>query len=167
MHGRGRGWLQVCTNGVTGWVSEAHVSPDDSPWLSIAEAEVGVEEQPGSNHEDRILEYHGTCTLKAKTDEVPWCSAFANWALLQAGIIGTRLANVRSFLNWGQELSEPVRGCIVVLSRGRSPASGHVGFFVSREGGRVLLLGGNQRNRVSKAWYPGSAVLGYRWPLGV
>jgi len=40
-----------------------------------------VDEIPGSDHNQRILEYHATTTLPsgdAGRDETPWCSSFVN-----------------------------------------------------------------------------------------
>jgi uncharacterized protein (TIGR02594 family) len=85
--------------------------------------------------------------------------------MYHSGVMGTRLANARSWLNWGRRIVDLVEGCVVVLRRGSSPTSGHVGFFVGLEPrGRLLVLGGNQSDRVSTARYPIAAVLGYRMP---
>ena len=92
----------------------------------------------------------------------------------QAGIRGTRLANARSWLDWGDDqtrytpLDNPAFGCVTVLWRG-SPNSwqGHVGFCVGREGNRLLLFGGNQTgSAVTIQPYGVNRVLGYRWPPG-
>ncbi|CAN5284894.1 hypothetical protein BH24ACT7_BH24ACT7_15630 [soil metagenome] len=52
-------------------------------WLAIARREMDteVDEIPGSDHNQRILEYHATTTLPsgdAGRDETPWCSSFVN-----------------------------------------------------------------------------------------
>lgn len=133
-------------------------------WYEIALGEIGQKEQPGSLHNQRIIEYHATTTLKATDDETPWCASFVNWCLYHAGSIGTRKANARSFLEWGSPLQEPKRGCIVVFSRGASQTAGHVAFYDSDHGDLVRVLGGNQGDKVSYASYPKSSVLGYRWP---
>ena len=39
----------------------------------IAKQEVGVKETPGAGDTKRVLEYHATTTLKATSDDVPWC----------------------------------------------------------------------------------------------
>lgn len=54
-----------------------------------------VEEIPGRNHNDMIIEFHATTELAANTDEVPWCSSFVNWAITIANI---KRNPVRSFL---------------------------------------------------------------------
>lgn len=53
--------------------NQTKVRETDPPWLKVALAEQGVHEIPGREAEDRIVEYHQTCSLKATSDEVPWC----------------------------------------------------------------------------------------------
>jgi uncharacterized protein (TIGR02594 family) len=135
-------------------------------WMQTAEKELarGVRELPGVQHNSRILEYHDATSFRATSDEVPWCSSFVNWCFQQNGYEGTRSAAARSWLLWGQEI-EPEYGAVVVLARGGNPALGHVGFFTDRRpDGKILLLGGNQRDSVSIAAYPHERVLSYRWP---
>lgn len=163
------GWMVAHTfHGEAGWVASRYVVEDPAPWLSVArqEMETGVHEIPGTKHAARILEYHGTTTLKATADEVAWCSAFVNWCMLAAGIVGTRLATARSWLKWGHVIPHPVPGCITVLTRGTDLASGHVGFYVRTSGTRIYLLGGNQSNAITEAPFAQTRVLGYRWPVG-
>lgn len=93
----------------------------------------------------------------------PWCAAFVNAALGAAGIKGTGSLAARSFLNFGIPVTEPKVGDIVVLSRGNNPAQGHVGFFQGYDSnGNILVLGGNQGNRVSVASYSPKRLLGFR-----
>jgi uncharacterized protein (TIGR02594 family) len=110
-----------------------------------------------------FLRYAG---ISAASDQTPWCSAFVNYCMEQAGIRGTRRANARSWLDWGEmSMGLPEFGCVVVLWR-ESPSSikGHVGFYTGFRGDKLLLLGGNQGHAVSVAEYPKSRLLGYRWP---
>jgi len=94
-----------------------------------------------------------------------WCAAFANSVLSQAGIEGTDSLLARSFLDFGTPVDEPRRGDIVVLSRGNSSWQGHVGFYQGKdENGNILILGGNQGNKVSVRPFSPSKVLGYRRP---
>ena len=135
--------------------------------MDVAFGEYGVSELHGSEHTERILEYHSTTGLDAHDDETSWCASFVGWTMLKAGLASTGKANARSYLDWGA-LSAPQRGAVCVLWRG-SPDSwmGHVGFVTELDwdGMRVQLLGGNQRDSVSTQWYPMARVLGYRWPL--
>ena len=133
------------------------------PWLKIATDELNHAEIPGPENNPRILEYHSSTTLKATSDEVPWCSAFVTWCLEKAGMASTKSAWARSYLNYGQPLTEPRYGCIVVFARGAT--SGHVGFYISENADEVLVFGGNQSDKVCMAYYSKRLVLGYRWPV--
>jgi uncharacterized protein (TIGR02594 family) len=128
----------------------------------IAEDEVGVHEVPGPGNNKRILEYHMSTVLRASEDSVPWCSAFVNWCVTRAGLLGTNSARARSWLSWGLPVSEPYEGCIVVMSRGTNPAQGHVGFWVAQNNRYVWVLGGNQKDAVNVSKYPIQRILGYR-----
>ena len=134
-------------------------------WMSVAFAEVGVTAYPPGQSNPRVTEYHGHTNLRGYDDKASWCSSFVNWSLAQAGIVGTRSALARSWLEWGDALTEPIPGCIAVLSR-EDPAGwkGHVGFFLRADDAQVHLLGGNQLAQVREHFYPSATVLGYRWP---
>jgi uncharacterized protein (TIGR02594 family) len=132
--------------------------------FDIAMKELGTAEIFGDTHNSRIVEYHAATSLRATSDEVPWCASFVNWCLKKATINGTNSARARSFLTWGVAVSleEAERGDIVVLSRGTNVQFGHVGFFAGQEGKSVLVLGGNQSNKVSISPYPLHRILSIR-----
>jgi uncharacterized protein (TIGR02594 family) len=144
-------------------------------WMDIAVAELGVHEdsQPGK-HNARIVEYHQTTTLKATTDETPWCSSFVNWVMVQSGRAGTNNALARSWLDWGTAVDPPQLGDVIVIKKktpGTTQATGsptgyHVGFFVSQTVASVRILGGNQGDQVkySNFMLTGYDVKGYRRP---
>lgn len=145
-------------------------------WLQIAETEIGVHEVKGGEN-PRILEYHATTALHSREDEVPWCAAFVNWCLTQAGIKGTDSAAAISFAAWGDRITAPREGCIVVVrqrQKGLDQATGsssgnHVAFFQKIESGRIYLLGGNQSDSVKVSSFGLSSydVVAYRWPKGI
>jgi len=133
-----------------------------NPWFEIANGELNTKEVSGNSDNPKIVEYHSVTTLKATDDETPWCSSFVSWCLEKSGYKSTKNAWARSYLNYGEKLTDPVEGCIVVFSRGSS--SGHVAFFVEDKGSSIKVLGGNQGNQVCFAEYPKSRLLGYRLP---
>lgn len=136
-----------------------------TPWLSIAQKELGISEIRGPAYNPRILEYHRETTLRATSDEVPWCSAFVCAILEWSGIPSTRSARARSYENWGIGLESPRTGCVVVLWRGsKDGTSGHVGFYVGETKDKIVLLGGNQGDKVSVQSYPKEQIIAYRWP---
>ncbi len=97
---------------------------------------------------------------------IPWCAAFVNAVLHKSGYETTDSLMARSFLSYGQKAKKPEEGDIVVLTRGSSRATGHVGFFLGYDetGQYVRVLGGNQGKMVTIAYYPASRVLGFRKP---
>lgn len=135
-------------------------------WLTEARKHIGTREIPGPKHEPKILAWWKAIKRGGiKTDEVPWCAAFVGGCLETVGIISSRYESAKSYLTWGVPLNYPVPGCIAVLTR---VGGGHVGFVVGVDAkGRVMLLGGNQGDKVNIAPFDESRVAGYRWPQAV
>lgn len=137
------------------------------PWMDRAMLELGAgvrEWKDGDN--PRILWYGSFTRLKPTTDEVPWCSNFVTAMLETAGCESTRSAAARSYLNWGKACDGFPTGGIAVLGREdpKNPNAGHVGFIAASTTDKILLLGGNQQNRVSLDFRLKSEVLAVRWP---
>ena len=143
--------------------------------FDIAVHELGTAEIYGDAHNDRIIEYHQTTSLKATSDEVPWCASFVNWCLREAGFTGTNSARARSFLNYGEPvaLNDIRAGDIVVFSSrtngasGNNPMQGHVAFFCEWRDvrkGTMNVCGGNQSNQVSITTYGIENLIGIRRP---
>jgi uncharacterized protein (TIGR02594 family) len=146
----------------------------DPKWLKNAANDLGIIEQEGPCDSDRILQYHAATTLRATSDEVPWCASAMCFWLERAGITSPKSAQARSFLQWGVPLKRPRRGCIVVLTRPGGPSwGGHVGVWLGStwrlssnnvRRGYEIVLGGNQGDAVNIRLFPSSRVLGWRWP---
>lgn len=144
-------------------------SPQTKPrWIQIAEREIGVREIAGRQHTPRILEYFQATTYRASTDETPWCSAFANWVMRQAGYTGTNSARAIDWANWGLKLSRPAYGAIGVIDwDGDGPGwKGHVGFVVGETGGRIEMLGGNQSDSVKVSSFGRGNFIAFVVPIG-
>jgi len=174
------GWFEVAVNGKKGWVWSEYLKQVEGPaeepepggqvvsfpWMKFARKELGVREYPGQADNPRIVEYLMSTSLGKpdnRNDETPWCSAFVNWCMMMAGRADrTNCAWARSWLKWGVELEEGVEGCVVVFSRGAN--AGHVAFYLDEDETHVQVLGGNQGDAVSVAWYPKDRVLGYMLP---
>ena len=151
-------------------------------WLRIARAELkkGVKEVYGEKHNADIMNYIRTCTNIYETDAqkrytertgdqgVKWCSAFVNWCITQAGMVGTNNARALSWLDWGKS-TEPKPGAIIIT---QGSSARHVA-FVDRVNGELKMLGGNQQkssgggdyNQISIRPINDNVVVGYRWPL--
>lgn len=139
-----------------------------TPWLKIAESELGVHEVPGEAANPIIVQWFADAGHPEITsDEVPNCAAAMNSWLKRAGLKGTGALNARSFLDWGIPLDEPVLGCIAVLDRPPDPDAGHVCIFKRKVGDQIEVLGANQNDSVSVTRFPADRVINYRWPSGV
>jgi uncharacterized protein (TIGR02594 family) len=140
-------------------------------WLTLAHKEMGVEEVAGAASNPRIMTYFACAPHSewVQGDDVPWCGAFATFLMSQSGLpLPPEPLRARSWLAWGEPLSEPAPGCVVILKRGTDPKQGHVTFYVQSgdDGKSLYCLGGNQGDRVCIAKYRAADVLGYRWPPG-
>jgi uncharacterized protein (TIGR02594 family) len=150
------------------------------PWMWYALQEEGTREDLRKRYDNpAVMKYYSACYnsavkgVKFDHDSVPWCAAFANWCLEQAGYEGTGSSWARDFLKWPNAvpLHTPIWGCVAVLKRGAS--SGHVGFFWKTKGGQIILLGGNQADAnsggegasVNKRPFSPNRVLAYLWPV--
>lgn len=140
---------------------------DNQPaWIVEARKFIGLSEVKGAEHAPEILQmWRDIKRGGIKYDETPWCAAFVGAMLERVGVRSSRFESARSYLDWGQSISNPVTGCVVVFTR---QGGGHVGFCVGRDkAGNLLILGGNQSDAVNVRAFPVSRVTGYRWPAGV
>jgi uncharacterized protein (TIGR02594 family) len=157
--------------------SPAAAAQGSSPrWMEIAMREQGQAEVAEAGKDNpRILEYHQATSLRATSDETPWCSSFVNWVMRQSGHPGTQNALASSWLTWGEKLAEPRYGAIAIIrskSAAGNAATGsstgyHVGFLVEQTDKAVRLLGGNQSDSVKVSSFPLEkyTLEGYRWPV--
>lgn len=141
------------------------VSHPAIPWLAAAQADIGLREVQGAPTAPRIAQWLRDLRAWWTDDETPWCgTACAAW--MRAAGIAPPAAWYRAleWVSWGQPLSAPLLGCVVVFER---QGGGHVGLVAGQDtSGRLLVLGGNQGNAVSVAPFEQSRVLAYRWPAG-
>ena len=130
--------------------------------VAIREYHHKVREIPGAVHDSRILEYHNATTLGATEDELPWCASFVCWCLESVWIQSPRSARARDFEVWGDPVGESYPGCVAVLSRGSNQNQGHVGFYLESSPWGVMILGGNQGNRISIETFPSERLITLR-----
>ena len=105
-------------------------------------------------------------------DEVPWCSAFANYICWLLRLPRSKNLRARSWLTVGEgiDLDDAKKGDIIVLKRGKGEqpgpevikAPGHVGFYAGRTGDLIEVLGGNQADTVKISRYSANRLLGVR-----
>lgn len=137
--------------------------------LSIASAEIGVEEVNGSNCGPRVDEYKAATWLDSKQGW-PWCAAFVCWvvreAMIAAGVAETktfkrpRTAGALDLENWSLKQDDsthtktPPRGDIQPgdIVTFKFNTGGHVGFAVSipDKNGYVTTIEGNTNSAGSR-----------------
>ncbi|WP_330747282.1 TIGR02594 family protein [Chryseobacterium sp. CP-77] len=105
---------------------------------------------------------------KDETD-IAWCAAFVNWIMKHYGYEGVTTDKgydaVRA-LKWatwaeGKDLGKPVYGAIAVKTRS---GGGHVGFVAGKKGNKVVILGGNQSQKLYCVSYDISDYFAYVVP---
>jgi uncharacterized protein (TIGR02594 family) len=139
----------------------AEPSGETADLMAIAKTTLGMNEQ---EQNAALQEYLTTGGVNMDPAKTAWCAAWLNATLGKAGMKGTGSNMARSFLDWGQEVSDPRRGDIAVFTRGDpSGPYGHVGLFDGyNPDGTIRVLGGNQGDAVSIAAYSPDTLLGFR-----
>lgn len=122
------------------------------------------------------------------TDQLSWCSAFANYIMISSGFKGSKpfkyiwadeksklriesqpSSKALTWLNWGVKLKNPLFGAIAVFDRSDSTDQTlrHVGFYCGthKEKGSLLIMGGNQHDSTACAqFYKKKNFIEFRWP---
>jgi len=146
-----------------------------APWMELVwkeEARNLVE--TGSNKEIQKF-FDGTPYESQMKDgtknetDIAWCAAFINWVMKHYGYEGVTTDKgydaVRA-LKWatwaeGKDLGKPVYGAIAVKTRS---GGGHVGFVAGKKGDKVVILGGNQSQKLYCVSYNTSDYFAYVVP---
>lgn len=142
------------------------MTDSEARWYELARQDIGVREGPGKANNPVVVAYYSDAGFpNVKRDSVAWCAAYVGAWLVRAGKEPSRSLLARSYDDdLYEELDTPREGCIVVLTRGREPWMGHVGFFVRWEGNYIVVLGGNQKNAVNESRYHKDRLISFRWP---
>lgn len=140
--------------------------------FDIAERYVGTKEVGGDFDNPAIMAFLKLDMEWPSHDEVPWCSAFANYVCWLCRLPRSKDLRARSWLTIGRgiPLDKAEPGDIIVLQRGSGEqpgpevidAPGHVGFYAGIFGEFIEVLGGNQSDQVKISRYPKSRLLGVR-----
>lgn len=109
---------------------------------------------------DKYVYYLG---IKSSSTKVPWCAGFVGYNL-QPYNLDTGSALARSYLYIGTPTQNPKIGDLVIFSRNKSNILGHVAFFIefNKDKSLVKVLGGDQKNKVSKLYFKTSSILSIR-----
>lgn len=139
-------------------------------WMAVARQEIGQRQLPGSNDNQRILEYMRSCGFNFQHDEGgEWCGCFTAWTMLKAGFAvggdtpASRMAWAYppTWRGYGTALPGPTVGAIAVRKSGL-----HVTFVEKVNGSTISILGGNQDDAVRIWTSKAASDYTYRWPQG-
>ena len=144
-------------------------------WMDCARSYLGTTEIPGAKHNQVILGFWKAIGINwGTTDEIAWCAAFTGAMLKQAGMPYLSTGMARAYVDYvrtlkkGKVLKEPCYGCIVVMWTGSIKGTqGHIGFCAGVQKGKpdmLMVLAGNQGNRVGIDPFSKTKVLAYIWP---
>jgi len=133
--------------------------------LEVAMRYIGTKEVLGVHDNPVVMAMLDLDDDWPEHDEVPWCSSFANWVAWNLGLSRSGSKAARSWLTVGDhvELNKAEQGLdVIVLSRGTNQNQGHVGFFYEFRNGDVGIIGGNQGDAVSLAYFNKDNILAVR-----
>lgn len=136
---------------------------NELPWLVHARKYIGVKEIKGTMHNQTIQSWLHRLKAWWLDDETPWCGVYVAACLNLAGFpYPKEWYRALAYRNWNVPLSRPAYGCIGVV---KTKNGHHVGFVVGKnKNGDLILLGGNQGDRVSYAPFKRESFIGYSWP---
>lgn len=150
-------------------------------WLEVMRSVTGITETPGEADNAKIMamadsiaaaypEMESYCALY-EHDATPWCGLAAAYCLAMTSIRPPFGPTDTDKFLWafsfdetgvfGQLLTSPVLGCIVVLGR---DGGGHVTFYESTEGSYYKCRGGNQSDAINTKNFPIDDVVALIWP---
>ena len=142
------------------------VRSSDPKHLKLAFSFLGLKEGAGPKNNLTVIRFYKDVGHSwVKQDSVAWCAAFVGAMLARSGLPHSGSLATRSYLSWGKKTTHPKRGDVVVFKRGNSSWRGHVGFYLGESGGRIYVIGGNQRDAVTVTSKTKSSLLGYRGPV--
>lgn len=151
------------TADVTGSASHVRLQEGAMPaWLQVAIGEYDETRGVNGNHNPRIAEYLRSIPGNENADDQhDWASAFAEWSLNKVGIVGPKNNNARAWATWGREVKRPELGAIAVFN---FQGTEHVGFVLGEMPDSLVVVGGNEVDRVEARRYYKRDVVTYRMP---
>lgn len=149
--------------------AKASDKSNDPPWLAEARRLLGTKEAPGKANSPRIMQWARDLDQWYTGDDVPWCGLFVAHCL-RVGSPQTpqdfNRLGAREWLKFGVECQASLGAVVVFWRTSPNHWHGHVALVtgVSHDRSAVRVIGGNQSDAVSEAWFTADRVLGYRLP---
>ena len=129
---------QITETGSTGEVFNSRWKKIANPLIILFFHEIGYKE----------TQLPGDCT--------PWCAATVAWCLKRTGMsIPSNPASSQSYLQYGDQVTDPRPGDLCIFAGVNDTSAGHVGLYVYRVGDKLRVLGGNQAGQSATNCGPG------------
>jgi uncharacterized protein (TIGR02594 family) len=122
-------------------------------YVTHALKDLGLREIKGPKNAPRITKLLAELGAWWGDDETPWCGVMVAGWFAECGLpYPKHYYRALAWADYGVMCPDPMYGAVAVLSR---VGGGHVGLVtaMSADGRFVRLLGGNQGNAVSQAWF--------------
>ncbi len=148
------------------WAALMEPTPESEiPWLAEAMRILGLHEQ---RDKSKLKLWFDKSVSWIDPSEVPWCGAFVATIMRKWDPELTLPVNPLGAKNWsrfGQEC-KPQLGCILTFHRGDpSDWRGHVCNYLGESETAYYVIGGNQKDAVTRTWIAKSRFHSARWPL--
>lgn len=132
-------------------------------YMSEALKHLGVTEVKGIKSNELIVSWWIKLGAWFRDDATPWCGLLVGLCLKQTGYeIPKEFYRALKWLDYGVPCS-PAVGAIAIMKR---EGGGHVAFVAGKtKHGNIVLLGGNQGDKVCYASVKPNAIVGYRRPI--
>lgn len=131
------------------------------PWMYELARRMGLHE---TRDKAELVEFLKIGDFLGDPAKLPWCgdaveSAFAK--TLPDEPLPSNAFFAQNWKNFGHAV-DPMVGCVGVIRW--SPNAGHVGCVSQVTSTRIGMVGGNQSNAITNAWFPRTAFIAFRWP---
>lgn len=144
----------------------------DQKWIVEAKKQIGTQEVTDKSKIVGWAKTMGPDWYSSKVDPTqsdgfgPWCGLFAAWCMYSAGVKApANYFRAGDWSTWGVACTGPVEGCIVTFTRS---GGGHVGMVLGKSAdGNIVVIGGNQGNKVCVEKFPIANATAFRWPVGI
>lgn len=121
--------------------SSCSMTPARADIISIAQSQIGLGELGGNNRGIYVRKY-----LNGQ-EGLPWCAGFVSWCMKEAGYDLPYLLRAKSFLKYGNPVSEPQAEDLIIFSR---KGGGHVAIVEKVSKDAIITIEGNLGEYPSK-----------------
>ena len=103
--------------------------------LMIAQSQIGLGEMGGNNKGIYVRRYLNGA------ENMPWCAGFVSYCVREAGYDLPYLLRAKSYLKYGQQVSKPQAGDLMVFSR---KDGGHIAIIEKVNKDAIITIEGNK-----------------------